>query len=399
MRLAGWRADTGEPVEMVIEGQHIATITPVSEAPPVWLAPGLIDIHINGYGGYDINAPDVSAATITALTHVLWATGVTSFCPTVITSAPDAILRALRAITHARAADPRVAHAIPRIHVEGPFISPEDGPRGAHPPAHVRPPSLEEYHRWQAAAAGRVGLVTLAPEMPGALDFIHAVAADGVVVAIGHTGARGEEIRAAVDAGARLSTHLGNGAHARLPRHPNYLWSQLAEDRLVASFIFDGHHLPPEVMRVMLRAKGPARSLLISDAVALAGMPPGVYDTPVGGRVELHANGRLNLAGTAFLAGSASPLLRGVENAVRFTDASLSQALALATDQPARFLGLDDPPRGVLAPGALADLLVLEGDAVTRPLTPITTISQGAIVWHADPARAPSPSPRVRFGD
>ncbi len=388
MRLVGRRVDTGEPVELVIEGEHIAAIIPVPDAPPIWLAPGLVDLQVNGYGGYDVNAADVSAATITALTHAVWATGVTTFCPTIITNAAGAMLRSLRAIAEARAADSRVAHAIPRIHVEGPFISAEDGPRGAHPLAHVRPPDLDEYQRWQAAAEGRAGLITLAPETPGALDFIRAVVADGVIVALGHTAADGEQIRAAVDAGARLSTHLGNGAHARLPRHPNYLWSQLAEDRLAASFIFDGHHLPPEVMRVMLRAKGLTRSVLVSDAVALAGMPPGVYDTPVGGRVELHANGRLNLAGTAFLAGSASPLRRGVENAVRFTDASLGQAVALATANPAHLLGLADPPRGVLSPGAAADLLIFEGDAVTQPLTPLATVAQGAVVWQADAARA-----------
>lgn len=316
------------------------SLKPTTDPTDLWLAPGLVDIQVNGFGGHDANAADITPRTIAELAQAVWRSGVTTFCPTIITQSETHLCRSLAAIADACDTDPHLAHAIPCIHVEGPFISPEDGPRGAHPAQFVRPPDLDEYRHWQTAARGRVGLITLAPEWPGAVEFIRAVTDDGVIVALGHTAASSDDIQAAVEAGARLSTHLGNGAHAQLRRHPNYIWDQLAEDRLAASFIFDGHHLPPAVMKTVIRAKGMERSILISDAVALAGLPPGVYETPVGGKVELLPTGRLNLYGTPFLAGSASALADGVANAVRFTDASLAQAVAMASTNPARLLGL-----------------------------------------------------------
>src|SRR5699024_3206830 len=145
---------------------------------------------------------------------------------------------------------------VPGVHIEGPSISPADGPRGAHPVEHVRPPDLAEFERWQAAGDGLVKLVTLAPEHAGAPGYIRTLAARGVIVALGHSAATPDEVHAAVDAGARLSTHLGNGVAAVLPRHPNLIWTQLADDRLYASFIADGHHLSADTFRAMLRAKG-----------------------------------------------------------------------------------------------------------------------------------------------
>ena len=161
------------------------------------------------------------------------------------------------------------------FHVEGPYISPEDGPRGAHPARWVRPPDLEEFHRFQEAARGNIRLVTLSPEWPDATRFIEALTREGVVASIGHTRATSDEIAAAVSAGATLSTHIGNGAHATLPRHPNYIWDQLAEDRLAASFIVDGIHLAPAFLKVALRAKGLERAILVTDAVMPAGCAPG----------------------------------------------------------------------------------------------------------------------------
>ena len=214
-------------------------------------------------------------------------------------------------------ADPLVAASVVGIHVEGPHIAREDGPRGAHPLEHVRPPDIAEYRRWQEAARGRIRIITVSPEYPESVDYIRAIVADGVVASIGHTAADGDQIRAAVDAGARWSTHLGNGAHALIPRHPNYIWEQLAEDRLSAGLIFDGHHLPPAVIRTMLRAKGIERTILVTDALALAGLPPGVYASAVGGDVELLPSGRVVLSGTPYLAGSAATLGVCLGNAVR----------------------------------------------------------------------------------
>jgi N-acetylglucosamine-6-phosphate deacetylase len=197
---------------------------------------------------------------------------------------------------------------------------------------------MAEFDRWQRASGGLVKLVTLSPHFEEAPNYIAKLHAQGVLVSIGHTHASPEQIHAAVDAGATLSTHLGNGIADPLPRHPNLLWAQLAEDRLTAMFIADGHHLPNDTLKVMLRAKGLDRAILVSDVVALGGMAPGLYETPVGGLVELTTDGRLSLPGTRLLAGSVVPLKDAVAH-LATTDLSLSESLRLATQNPARFLG------------------------------------------------------------
>lgn len=382
MYIEGHLAETGHPVQLELDGERIGQIKPLDTAPDLWVAPGLIDIQVNGYGGHDVNSTGVTPEEIGRLVRSLWRVGVTSVCPTVTTQSEAHMCRSLRAIAAACEADALVARAAPCIHVEGPYISREDGPRGAHPAEHVRPPSLEEYRRWQEAAGGRIGVVTLAPEHPGSLEYIGALAAEGVVVAIGHTAADCGRIRTAVDAGASLSTHLGNGSHALISRHPNYIWDQLAEDRLAASMIFDGHHLPPAVMKSMLRAKGVDRTILVSDAVATAGRPPGIYETAVGGKVELLPSGRLNLHGTPYLAGSASSLSECTSNAVRHAGVTLAEAVRLGTANPARLLRLDGPSgRGSVRAGAAADLAAFRLDPVTQEMTIEMTVVGGKVVY------------------
>lgn len=378
MLLEGHLVESGEPARLVIAGSTVQQVEQVENGPDVWIAPGLIDIQVNGYGGHDVNVEGVTPADIIELTHALWRKGVTAFCPTIITQSEAYIGHCLRTIVAARDSDPLIAHAIPAIHVEGPYISAEDGPRGAHLLEHIRPPSIAEYQRWQAVAGGRVGIITLAPEHAGSNEYIRTVAADGILVSIGHTAATGEQIRTAVEAGARLSTHLGNGAHARIARHPNYIWDQLAEDRLSASFICDGHHLPPSVMKTMLRAKGCERSVLISDSVAIAGLAAGIYETPVGGKVELLPNGRLNLYGTPYLAGSSSSLPECIAQVVRHTDATLAQAVMMASTQPAKLLGLE---RGTTQKGASADLTLFTYDETTGSIVIQATVVRGEMVY------------------
>jgi N-acetylglucosamine-6-phosphate deacetylase len=196
-------------------------------------------------------------------------------------------------------------------------------------------------------------MVTLSPHYDDSVPYIAALVERGVHVAIGHTHAAPEEIRRAVDAGARLSTHLGNGIAQEISRHSNPIWRQLADDRLSASFIADGQHLPPDVLKVMLRVKSLGRSLIVSDSVALAGMPAGVYETPVGGRVELRADGRLCVLGSELLAGATASLADGIDNLVRNVGLPLEEALTLATTTPGAFVD----GRGELRPGARADLL------------------------------------------
>ncbi len=306
--------------------------------PRLRVSPGWIDIQVNGFAGFDVNAADARPETAAGMLRRLWQEGVAQCCPTVVTHTAGHIARCVRAIADACAQDADARASVLGIHLEGPYISPFDGARGAHPRDHVRPPDWDEFARWQEAAGGLIRIVTLAPEAPGAIPFIARLARSGVVVGLGHTLAAADDIRAAVDAGATLSTHLGNGAPATLPRHPNMVWEQLAEDRLMASAIFDGHHLPASVMKVIARAKGIGRTILVSDAVALARMPPGVYDGGIGGQVELRADGRLSVLGTPYLAGSASSLKDCLENAVRLAGCGLEDAIQMASANPAALL-------------------------------------------------------------
>jgi N-acetylglucosamine-6-phosphate deacetylase len=312
-------------------------------------------------------------------TRALWQEGVTSYCPTVVTNSDDAIAASLRAIAHACSQDHAVARAAVAIHLEGPFLSPEEGPRGAHSAAYIKAPDWPLFQQWQGAAQGRIRLITLAPEWPGAADFIARCVESGVLVAIGHTAATPEQIRAAVAAGARMSTHLGNGSHLMLPRHPNYLWEQLAHDGLWASLIADGFHLPAAVLTVMLRAKG-RKALLVSDAVSLSGLPPGRYPHHSGGGVVLSPEGKLHLADNPLiLAGSAQTLQWDIEHLVRQRITSLAEAWELASLRPSACLGL--PTQGGVTVGAPADLVVFKwrGDRIHV----LRTYKDGEVVYRS----------------
>lgn len=321
---------------------------------PAFIAPGWIDLQVNGFAGVDYNSASSTHEQISNSIRAMFACGVTRFFPTVITGSPDNMSAALRHLANAKEA---VAEgpAMEAFHLEGPYISPDDGPRGAHPARWVRPPDLEEFRRLQDAAGGNIRLVTLSPEWPEAPRFIEAMVQQGVVASIGHTRASAAQISDAVRAGATLSTHLGNGADAVLPRHPNYLWEQLAEDRLAASFIVDGFHLPPSFLNVALRAKGLERSLLVTDAVMPAGCSPGAYRL---GEVdvELHPDGSVRLAGGTRLAGSALKMHHAIANVMQVAGLNLRDAISLATRNPARVGRVSYRQRG-LNPGDRADLV------------------------------------------
>jgi N-acetylglucosamine-6-phosphate deacetylase len=351
--ISGLDPATGDGIAVDIEDGLIVAVREAGGEENLYLSPGLIDLQVNGFGGIDLNSGRLTPDEVLALTEKMLGLGVTTFLPTLITASEPAILAGLKAIAEARQRYPVVRHVVPFVHVEGPSISPADGPRGAHPAEHVRAPSLDEFERWQQACGGLVGMVTLAPEHDGAVHYIAGVSARGVHVAIGHTAATPQEITAAVNAGARLSTHLGNGAAAMLPRHPNFIWSQLADDRLTASFITDGQHLPADTFKTMLRAKGLANAVLVSDSVALAGMPPGRYSQAVGGAVEVGADGRIGVAGTPYLAGAGQPLHVDVALAIRMAGLTLAEGLMLATINPGRFAGR----KGRIEVGAPADLI------------------------------------------
>ena len=345
-----------------------------SESGQGWLAAGLIDLQVNGYAGHDLNDDQVTPETVQALARAMLASGVTTFLPTLITASEAQLTKALVAVQAARSLDPVVAKMVPYVHVEGPAIAPEDGPRGAHPAAHVRPPSVAEFERWQQASGSVVGMVTLSPHWPESAAYISHLVASGVHVALGHTDASPAQIVAAVNAGARISTHLGNGMYAMINRRRNPFWAQLVDDRLCASFIADGHHLAPDLLKVMLRSKGLGQSMIVSDATAIGGMSAGHYQASIGGAVTLSANGRLSMndGSDQYLAGAALPLLAGVANLVRDGGLGLSDAIGLATVQPGRWVG----GRGLLAPGQPADLIRFNWDT-TMVATQLTGVWLG----------------------
>jgi N-acetylglucosamine-6-phosphate deacetylase len=294
--------------------------------------PGLFDLQVNGFGGVDFNGPSLSAEGCADALERMRATGVTRCLPTLITSSFDRFAANARVL--ARVPDASIAG----LHMEGPYLSPDDGPRGAHPREHVRGASVDDFTRRQGAADGRIVLVTLAPEVPGALVLIEHLVAAGIRVAIGHTAASAEQIRDAVTAGASLATHLGNGCAAMLPRHPNPIWELLAADDVFASLIADGHHLPAATMKAMVRAKGRERTILITDAIAAAGCGAGRF--AIGGvDCEVGADGRVALPGTTYLAGSSLTLDRAIGNMVRFGGLSLDEVIPMASTIPARYLG------------------------------------------------------------
>jgi N-acetylglucosamine-6-phosphate deacetylase len=243
----------------------------------------------------------------------------------------------------------------------------------------VRPPDIEEFRRWQDATGGRIRLVTLAPEWPGATRYIEAVTAAKVVVSIGHTNAEAKNISDAVSAGATMSTHLGNGAHGVMRRHPNYIWEQLAEDRLRASFIADGIHLPVSFLKVALRAKGVDRAVLVTDASTPAGCAPGRYRLGEQ-EVDLTPDNRVVLAGQERLAGSALRMDRGIENLMRLGELSLTDAVRLATVNAARAGGVPGRQRGLVA-GERADFVLFDFDARSKAIQVKATYVGGQKVW------------------
>jgi N-acetylglucosamine-6-phosphate deacetylase len=315
-----------------------------------WVAPAFWDIQINGRWGHSFSSPDLTVEQAATVIRDQATLGTARLYPTLVTAPVDHMLHGVRTIAAGCEAFPDVAARAPGIHLEGPFLSEVDGYRGAHPASAIRDPDWELFQELQRASGNRIRLITLAPERAGSIEFIRAATADGIVIALAHTAADGPTIRAAVAAGARLSTHLGNGIVSTLPRHPNPIWEQAGLDELYASFIADGHHLDLATLRVLARAKGPARTILVSDASTLAGLPPGVY-----GEWAVEASGKIVVAGTPYLAGSNQGLETGVRNLLAASGWPIEQVVATVTSNPAHLLGRPEPR---LSPGQPASFVV-----------------------------------------
>jgi N-acetylglucosamine-6-phosphate deacetylase len=300
-----------------------------------WLAPGFLDSQLNGFAGVDFSDPELEPEQAIGVLPALWATGVVGFCPTLVTNSEAALIRSFRVLEAARGADPRFGAAVPCYHLEGPYIAPEA--RGIHAPQFLRAPDWEEFCRLQDAAGCHIGIVTLAPELPGALELIRRLDAAGVIAAIGHTVAGPAAIHAAVEAGARLSTHLGNGCPQILDRHENPLWAQFTNDALFAGVICDGFHLPADVLQVIVRTKGVERCILTTDATHVATLPPGRYSL-VGTPIDLLPDGKVVRADGGCLGGSALTMPAAVAGFRALAGVTMHEALLCSAATAARLL-------------------------------------------------------------
>lgn len=320
------------------------------DATGLLLAPGFIDMQFNGGFGDDFTD---DPATIWRAAGLLPRYGVTAFLPTIITSPPEKVALGQQVVTAGRPAGFRGAEPL-GLHVEGPFLNPQK--KGAHNPAYLRPPTLEAVAGWSPDSGVR--LVSLAPELPDALPVIRALAARGVVVSAAHSMATYEEALAAFDAGVRYGTHLFNAMPALGHRDPGLAGALLVDDRITVGIIADGIHVHEAIVRLVWQVLGPQRLNLVTDAMAALGMPPGVHRL---GDYEVTVDGASARLADGTLAGSILSLDQAVRNLVAFTGCTVGDALATVTTTPARVLGLDHE-RGRVAPGAVADLVLLTPD-------------------------------------
>ena len=379
MIIEGILYSNNKPVSIEISDGKIIRIKQAQKStngPRLIVAPGLIDIQINGYNGIDFSDPDLTAEDLKKIVKGLWEVGVTSVLATVTTNDHEHLMKSFKALSNALT-DPAVKMSVPGFHLEGPYISPEPGFRGAHPVMYIRPPDLQEFKQYQESANNMIRLITVAPEFDGSIPLMRYCVDNDVVVSLGHHNGSAAQITAAVDAGASFSTHLGNGCANMINRHNNPLWPQLAEDRLSAGIITDGFHLNKEEVQTFYKVKGDELTILVSDAVDLAGMPLGEY-TRWGGTVVLTAD-VVKFPAENVLAGAASPISKCVGNMMRFTGCSLESAINMASRNPARLIGLDDI--GELKEGMRADLILFT--LQDSELQIHQTIFNGEIVYNS----------------
>ena len=381
MKVRGISVFNRKPIEVEIKEGFIKNINslPGSEHNLPYVSPGFFDLQVNGYKGSDYSLEDFSEEHLRNIITNLAASGTTQHIPTIISSPHERILKNLEIISKAINTSPDIREAIPGIHIEGPFISPEEGPRGCHDPSFIRDPDFEEFMQWQEVAEGRIVIVTIAPEREGSMDFIKKVTRTGVKIAIGHTGATTEIIKEAIKAGAQFSTHLGNGSYLILPKVNNYIWEQLAADELFTGIICDGFHLPSSVVKVFARAKSLERLILTSDVALAGGLNPGIYKWG-NMEVEVFTDGHLGLAGTGILAGAGHLLDWDIAHFIRFTGNNLANTIPLCTINPSKIIKMPHN-YGRLEVGAPANLVLFRYQPGDDRLQIIHTLRKGSIIF------------------
>ena len=351
---------------IIIENGRILAVEPRRQVTPapeqvelidasgLWVLPGLIDLHVHGGAGCDMM--DATPESLTTLSTFFAQHGVTAFLPTTITYSNAATSRAIQNVSQNMTSAPGARPL--GIHLEGPYLS--QSYRGAQPPEFIRNPDPEEYQPW--FESGIIRLVTLAPELPGALELIRAGLKRGVRFSAGHTGASFAQVEQAADAGLRQSTHTFNGMLGMHHREPGALGAFLTDDRITCELIADGVHVHPAMLRLLVRAKGVERTVLVTDAIRAAGIQDGSYD--LGGQPITVRDGVARTAAGS-LAGSTLTLECAVQNMIQMSDMTIHQAVAMATTTPAAALGLEGQ-KGVIQPGADADIIFIDSDFNVR---------------------------------
>jgi N-acetylglucosamine-6-phosphate deacetylase len=305
---------------------------------PSCMLPGLVDLQVNGCQGIDFSGGDLTAESFAQACRSMLATGATAFLATLITSPPEIYERNLPLIAAAIDTEEFRGRVL-GIHLEGPFISREDGARGAHTAEWVRDPDPDYLDELIRLADGKIRLLTIAADQKGAEGLSRHATGRQVAVSLGHHMAGEADLARLVAVGAKALTHLGNAVPALLPRHENPIWAGLSIDRLDATLIADGHHLPPSILKTILRAKGPEHCIVISDASPLAGLPAGEYRS-MGAQVRLEADGRLHNPVTGYMAGSSATLLDCANHLASLGLVGLSELGTMFFYNPLRLIGL-----------------------------------------------------------
>ncbi|MBN1819596.1 MAG: N-acetylglucosamine-6-phosphate deacetylase [Prolixibacteraceae bacterium] len=352
---------TGKSVKIEIRDGKIESVKPVKKLSDpenkLYVAPGFFDNQVNGFAGvsFSFGGSDLTPERIEKATRELWKKGVTSYLPTLTTNGHDLLVKNFK-ILAATVKDEKLLGSIPGFHLEGPYINPEDGYRGAHPKQFVSIPDWHKFMEMYMASGEKILQVTVAPEIEGVQDFIRKCTDMGIVIAVGHHNANEEQLNLAVENGARIATHLGNGCANMINRHRNPLWPQLANDNLMISIICDGFHLLPEEIKVFYSVKGPDKTIITSDVTSYAALESGVYKTQTGETIELTPEGMLRYPEQNVLYGSASAITKGVGHIMEVTGCSLANAVQMASTNPADLYGLKD--RGSIEAGKRADLIL-----------------------------------------